>query len=247
MVNPPLGGRAQPIGFAHRGARAERPENTLEAFVRALELGATGLESDAWLTADEVVVLDHDGVVGPPWRRRPIRDLPRSALPAHIPSLAQLYACCGSDYELSLDIKDPEVLAPVVAVAAAAEAAAPGRLWLCDQGWQDPAKVRAGQPGHLVESTRLDAIPEGVAARATALAAIGVEALNLPGHEWRAETVGDAHRAGILAFGWNAQRREHISRLIRLGVDGIYSDHVDRLMAEIGGPASSADAPGPSG
>ena len=52
-----------PIGFAHRGARAHAPENTLEAFALALRLGATGLESDAWLTADGEVVLDHDGVV----------------------------------------------------------------------------------------------------------------------------------------------------------------------------------------
>ncbi|MGA1075335.1 MAG: glycerophosphodiester phosphodiesterase, partial [Ilumatobacteraceae bacterium] len=50
-----------PIMFAHRGARAHAPENTIEAFQLALRLGATGLESDAWLTADGVVVLDHDG------------------------------------------------------------------------------------------------------------------------------------------------------------------------------------------
>lgn len=51
------------IGFAHRGARAYAPENTLEAFALALKLGADGLESDVWLTADGVPVLDHDGSV----------------------------------------------------------------------------------------------------------------------------------------------------------------------------------------
>ena len=49
--------------FGHRGARAHAPENTLESFALALRLGATGLESDVWLTADGVPVLDHDGVV----------------------------------------------------------------------------------------------------------------------------------------------------------------------------------------
>ena len=41
----------RPIMFAHRGARAHAPENTLEAFALGLRLGATGLESDVWLTA----------------------------------------------------------------------------------------------------------------------------------------------------------------------------------------------------
>ena len=58
-----------PIGFAHRGARAHAPENTIEAFSLALKLGATGLESDVWVTADGVPVLDHDGVVRSGLRR----------------------------------------------------------------------------------------------------------------------------------------------------------------------------------
>ena len=60
-MHEPLRVRA-PIGFAHRGARAHAPENTLAAFSLALEMGATALESDVWLTADGVAVLDHDGV-----------------------------------------------------------------------------------------------------------------------------------------------------------------------------------------
>ncbi|MCU1376632.1 MAG: putative phosphodiesterase, partial [Actinomycetia bacterium] len=66
-----------PIGFAHRGARAHAPENTLAAFTLATRLGATGLESDVWLTADGVAVLDHDGVVRHGLRRRPIATMDR--------------------------------------------------------------------------------------------------------------------------------------------------------------------------
>jgi glycerophosphoryl diester phosphodiesterase len=46
--------------FAHRGAAAERPENTLLSFRRALELGADALETDVHLTADGEVVAAHD-------------------------------------------------------------------------------------------------------------------------------------------------------------------------------------------
>ncbi|MGZ6961807.1 MAG: glycerophosphodiester phosphodiesterase, partial [Ilumatobacteraceae bacterium] len=80
-----------PIAFGHRGARAYAPENTLPGFELALKLGATGLESDVWVTADGVAVLDHDGVVKRPiGRNRPIAELSRSALPGHIPSLSEL-------------------------------------------------------------------------------------------------------------------------------------------------------------
>lgn len=47
--------------YAHRGASAEAPENTLDAFALALELGADGVELDVRLTADGVPVVIHDG------------------------------------------------------------------------------------------------------------------------------------------------------------------------------------------
>jgi glycerophosphoryl diester phosphodiesterase len=46
--------------FAHRGAAAERPENTLPSFRRALELGADALETDVHLTAEGEIVAAHD-------------------------------------------------------------------------------------------------------------------------------------------------------------------------------------------
>src|SRR5260370_21249951 len=95
-----------PIGFAHRGARADARENTIEAFELALRLGATGLESDVWLTSDGIAVLDHDGVVKTGLRTRPISAVSTAGLPSHIPTLASLYETCGTDYAFSLDVKD---------------------------------------------------------------------------------------------------------------------------------------------
>ncbi len=50
----------RPLIFGHRGASIELPENTLEAFRRALELGVDVIETDVHLTADGVVVVHHD-------------------------------------------------------------------------------------------------------------------------------------------------------------------------------------------
>jgi len=130
-----------PIAFAHRGARAHAPENTLEAFQLALRLGATGLESDVWLTADGVAVLDHDGLVGRAVRRQAIGTVARRDLPAHIPALEDLYASCGAEYELSLDVKDVAAAGAVIDLARAAGAV--GRLWLCHPDWQQVASWRS--------------------------------------------------------------------------------------------------------
>lgn len=46
--------------YAHRGASAEKPENTLGAFARALELKTLGMELDVHLTRDRVPVVIHD-------------------------------------------------------------------------------------------------------------------------------------------------------------------------------------------
>lgn len=51
---------ASPIVYAHRGASFELPENTLESFALALELGADAIETDAHMTRDGRIVLSHD-------------------------------------------------------------------------------------------------------------------------------------------------------------------------------------------
>jgi glycerophosphoryl diester phosphodiesterase len=227
-VDPAAGISARlPLGFAHRGARAECRDNTLASFRRALELGAAALESDVWLTADGVAVLDHDGVVRRGVRRAAIRTLPRSALPHHILALGELYDRCGSEFDLSLDMKDPAAIDAVL--AAAPGPAALDRLWLCGSGADLVAWRSRSDTVHLVESTALARIPEGVAARAAHLRDTGVEALNLRWPEWDRSAVEAVHAAGALAFAWDAQRVAVIAALVALGVDGVYSDHVGRM------------------
>jgi glycerophosphoryl diester phosphodiesterase len=46
--------------YAHRGASAELPENTLPAFARAVEIGVDALETDVHLTRDGQLIAAHD-------------------------------------------------------------------------------------------------------------------------------------------------------------------------------------------
>ena len=49
--------------FAHRGASGYAPENTLDAFLLAIEQGADGIELDVQLSKDGVPVVIHDETV----------------------------------------------------------------------------------------------------------------------------------------------------------------------------------------
>lgn len=53
-------GGAKPLVWAHRGASAYAPENTMEAFRLAYEQGADGIELDVQLTKDGEMVVLHD-------------------------------------------------------------------------------------------------------------------------------------------------------------------------------------------
>ncbi len=49
-----------PRVFAHRGDSANYPENTLPAFISAIEKGADAIETDVHLTSDGKIVVSHD-------------------------------------------------------------------------------------------------------------------------------------------------------------------------------------------
>jgi glycerophosphoryl diester phosphodiesterase len=245
-------GSGKTIGFAHRGARAVCRDNTLASFTTALELGARALETDAWLSADGVVVLDHDGSFRVGLRRYPIRALARRQLPTHVPALADLYLRCGSDYELSVDVKDAAAAAPLLTVARQAGAAS--RLWLCSshvtslQAWRE-----LDADANLIHSTSLHQLTglrhpyrESSVGRVVAtlsdharhLHGRGVTALNLHHQAWNPEAVAAVQDWGVGAFAWDAQTVDVLTRLVGMGIDAVYSDHVARMVSVLSRPAS---------
>ena len=216
------------LAFAHRGA--PRPwvrENSLAAFSTALGAGLHALESDVWLTGDGVPVLVHDGEIQAGLRRLRIPAAQRAALPRYIPTLAQLYAAVGTNFDLSLDVKDSRAAPATVAVAA--EAGAAGRLWLCGGGGDLVGWRELNDQIKLVNSARRKDIPEGIAARAKSLAAAGITALNMKRPDWDEQSVRVVHDAGLLALSWDVQRRSSLERALSWGIDGFFSDSLALL------------------
>ncbi len=222
---------AVPIAFAHRGARAHAQENTLDAFGLALHLGATGLESDAWCTSDGEVVLDHDGIVKFGMHKRPIAEMKKSQLPSYIPTLDELFDNCGTDFHLSLDIKDPTSLTTIPAIVRNRDVSMLNRLWLCHPDYRFLVSNRTHAEGiHLVDSTRLAKIKEGPERRAATLADNGIEVCNMHHTDWNGGLVALFHRFNVAAFSWDLQFEPVLHTAFRMGIDGVYSDWVDRMI-----------------
>lgn len=203
----------------------DAPQNTLPAFSAALAAGAAGLESDVWLTADGLPVLDHDGIVD----EQKIAEYGRSELPRHIPTLTELYDECGTNFQLSLDILDPRSIPGVVRIARQYGAAE--SLWIVGE-WPTIRTGRSvGSDVHVVANVLWWRLGPGFGGLLRDARAAGICAINMPFWLWNPVVVGRVHHAGMLAFGWRANERWQIDWLRKCGCDGIYSDSVAPLVA----------------
>jgi glycerophosphoryl diester phosphodiesterase len=223
-----------PITFAHRGARADLPDNTLAAFGRALELGARGIESDVRRSADGQAVLVHGALASRGWRRRRVASSTAAELAElEVPRLADLYAELGTDYELSLDVYDPAAGDAMLATAHAAGAV--DRLWLCSSKLPLLESLgRRAPAAHLVHSVRRRNVDVPLERHAARLAERGIAVVNMHRSDWTAGLVGLFHRFDVLAFAWDVQEVRHLREMLTMGVDAVYSDHVARMVATVG-------------
>src|SRR3954451_16459422 len=99
--------------YAHRGASAIHPENTLRAFRHALAIGADGIELDVHATADGTPVVIHDRDVerttdGAGY----VDEMPLARLKMfdagdgeRVPTLAEVLALVGGSAQLDIEIK----------------------------------------------------------------------------------------------------------------------------------------------
>jgi glycerophosphoryl diester phosphodiesterase len=213
--------------FAHRGGRAHGPDNVLRTFTEALARGARGLETDAWVTADGVVVLDHDGLHGAGTDDEvSITAIQRAELDPHIPTLDDLYVECGTDFDLAIDVKGDDGAAAIREVAQRHGAAE--RLWLFTPSSTRPEEVVPGHAGVTVRGKQLT----DRACRRALLAQLrdeGIEVVNARWPYWRRSAVAEVHDLGMLAFAWDVQWSLAVRHCRRLGIDGIFSDHVQLL------------------
>ncbi len=107
--------------IAHRGATFPARENTLEAFRKAIELGADMIEFDVRRTKDLRVVIHHDpGIAGIPLNTmtlQEVRDRARS-MGFHVPELGEALELARGRIGLDIELKEEGYEREVVRLAA---------------------------------------------------------------------------------------------------------------------------------
>ncbi|MES2503903.1 MAG: glycerophosphodiester phosphodiesterase family protein [Myxococcota bacterium] len=115
---------------AHRGANWHFPGNTLPAFRRAIEDGATVLEMDVRKTRDNVIVLCHD----PHWKGRKIAKTRFEVFGNELPRLEEVLEAFPST-PLIVDIKSNDIKAVYLIVDMIRDYGAIGRVCLSSFHW----------------------------------------------------------------------------------------------------------------
>lgn len=220
--------------WAHRGASAVAPENTMAAFRAAEEAGADGIELDVHLSADGVPVVLHDATLertsngrGPvgarSWAELSVLDAGLwfgSAFAGEgLPCLDEVLAWAGDRLALNLEIKESAAGAAVLALARRFPRA---RLLVSSFDHDLLMKLRGSAPQLLLGflTQRGDWRP------ALAAAAAHLPACLHPRQERvTAELVRAGHAVGVRVYPWVVDDPQRLGVLRDMGVDGVFTNH----------------------
>ncbi|MHB1071577.1 MAG: glycerophosphodiester phosphodiesterase [Gemmatimonadaceae bacterium] len=227
------------IRIAHRGAKREFPENSLPAFLRALERGADAIELDVHRTSDGLVVVHHDPVVGTYAERLGLAGCEISALTAAelarvevapgvgIPSLADVLDLVGTRMTVFVEIKGAGIAADVAAVLRGRDT--PCAIHSFDHEQIASLVTIAPEiPRGLLFAKPFDD-PAGQLARH--------EARDLWPH-WQLvdlPMVAAVHDVGCQVIAWTVNHADAVLGLAALGVDALCGDDVRLLDAVLSG------------
>lgn len=252
----------RPRLFGHRGASAHYPENTLPAFQAAIEAGVPYLELDVWATVDGYVVAHHDETLlrlcGDPRRVSEVTLAELKALDAGfgfspdglnrpclnqgitVPTLAEVFkAFPAAFFNIEVKQEAPAIEEQVLAV-------------IEEAGMADRVLLAAEQDT-IMQRLRLlcGPIPTGFSFDELAAFFAWLQggcrgayrppgaALQIP-ETWGGRTlvtpdsVRAAHALGLEVHVWTVNEPQDMERLLALGVDGLMSDHPERLVAAAG-------------
>lgn len=229
------------INYAHRGASAYAPENTMRAFRLGVELGANGIETDIRRTKDGVPVLYHDDdlfrLTGVEKRIADLTYGELSGIPIQSPDRREagfvptLKEFLGFAKEhpvfLALELKDDGLESDVLHEVSVF-------------GLKDRSVITSFQPERLRNVKNTDPAQQvGLLTDAITddtirtLKAIGAEQICPRASLLSPELVRSLHAEGFSVRAWGVRDEEIMKKAYDCGVDGMTVNFPDKLLAYI--------------
>ena len=248
-----------PVNFAHRGDSTRAPEHTLEAFRKAIEAGAGGLELDVHLTRDGHIVVIHDpsvdrttdgtGVVagmalaelrevdaGHRFSYDAGRTNPYRGRGLRVPTLAEVLEAFPG-VAINIDIKEIQPGEEAAVLKVLRGSGAEGRSLVVSEHHAVVRRVRGLSGGRVATgASRLEIAVFYLASalRLEGLLNPGYEALQVPVYYGgltlvTRRFVEAAHARGVRVDAWTVNDPAEMHRLLDLGVDVVMTDFPERL------------------
>ncbi|QSS59739.1 glycerophosphoryl diester phosphodiesterase [Histoplasma capsulatum] len=247
--------RMNPITIAHRGAKAKFPENTMSAFIHAIDVGAQVIETDLHLSRDGEIVLSHDAtlqrcfgvkkrIIDCDWQY--LSTLRTTVEPVEfMPRLVDLLRYVSAaperkDVWILLDIKRDNHPETIMDTLADLLRSTPSE----HKPWNERIILGCWTTKYLSLAHRLfPAYPVSLISFSLAFARqflkvphiifnMNMHALMGPGG---AQFLADAREAGQQVFAWTVNRKEFMRLCIRRGLDGVVTDEVELCRRTCGG------------
>ena len=226
-----------PKVIGHRGAAAYAPENTLVSFREARRRGATWVEADIVLTADDVPIVMHDDSL----KRttgidRLVAETRRADLPADVPTFEEAIACWGElGLGCNVEIKPTQGRE---AETARAVVETLRRCWPSHlpqpllSSFQDAslAVAHAAAP-EFARALLIRELADDWRPRAEAVAAAGI---NTNGKRLTAVRAVEIRKAGYTLSVYTINDGDVAKALVGMGVDCIITDAPDVILAALG-------------
>jgi glycerophosphoryl diester phosphodiesterase len=227
--------------IAHRGASAYEPENTLRAFERAIDMGATMLEVDLHLSRDGHPVVIHSADLSRTTNGQGlVSDLSLAqirrfdaGLGERVPTLAQVIDLARGRAELYVELKGQDTPEPVVEVLQTEDFVDQALVGSFHASLSQRVKSLepASRTSLLIrrEDRHTDFVEWALAIGADYVHPCWEDESPTPHRLLTPALIASIRRQGLGVLVWHEERPSELRELVKLDVDGICTDAPDVL------------------
>jgi glycerophosphoryl diester phosphodiesterase len=217
------------LNIAHRGFTKNFPDNTLEAFRAAIELGADGIEFDVHETADNHFIIFHDATVdGQEIAGMTLTGIQsvRLAGKYRIPTLEETLELCRSRLKMVVEIKQARSLDRLLSLLRTRVELKDVIIVSFNRDLILNLATLAPEFRRGILTYRPVEDPAGITAGAKTDLLLMRLPLTTP------ELVAKIHASNLSVFLWDCAGLREVREALKLGVDGIISDSPDLVLQE---------------